>query len=147
MGERVSLGNMSYTVFERQWQTQFGAGLDARVPQNRFFLLRISAINGGGAEAIVPNLELVDDSGASYPESGDGEGVTDWLGARRQVGPNQTTQGYVLFDVQPKHYKLKFIDEDGKRAALVDLPLTFDSDAPDVTTPLSPDPIADTKKQ
>lgn len=142
MGERVPVGHITYTVFERQWQTQLGAGLEARVPQNRFFLLRVSANNDGGAEAIVPNLELVDDSNSAYAELGDGEGVADWLGSKRQVSPSKSTQGYVLFDVQPRHYKLKFIDEDGKSAAFVDIPLTLDSDAPDVTTPLPADPLA-----
>ena len=138
MGERVSLGHIIYTVFERQWHAQFGAGAAARVPQNRFYLLRIAVQNNGPSEAIIPILELTDDSSASFQESSDGDGVQDWLGAIRQVGPGETKQGYVLFDVPQKRYKLKLTDEEGKRTAWVDIPLTFDSDAPDVTTPLDP---------
>jgi hypothetical protein len=42
---------------------------------------------------------------------------------------------------------LKVSDEDGKQAALVDLPLTFDPDAPDVTTPLDTDHTIDPTKK
>src|ERR1700759_4359709 len=72
MGERVSAGHLIYTVFERQWHTEFGTGPDARVPQNRFYLVRISIVNSGGSEAIIPKTELVDDTGASFPEVMDG---------------------------------------------------------------------------
>jgi hypothetical protein len=145
LGERVPAGHMIYTVFERQWHTEFGSGPDARLPQNRFYLLRISVVNSGSSGAIIPKTELVDDSGVSYPESADGEGVQDWIGNTRQVSPSDTAQGYILFDVPPKHYKLKVLGEEEKQLALVDIPLTFDSDVPDVTTPLDPDKIP-TKK-
>lgn len=141
MGERVTVGHLIYTVYERQWHTEFGSGPDARLPQNRFYLLRMSVVNSGGGDAIVPKTELVDDSGATYQESTDGEGVQDWIGNTRQVSPSETTQGYLLFDVPAKHYKLKLLGEEEKQTALVDVPLTFDSDVPDVTTPLDPDKI------
>jgi hypothetical protein len=144
MGERVTAGHLTYTVFERQWHTEFGSGPDARLPQNRFYLLRIAVGNSGG-EAIIPKTELIDDSGASYPESTDGEGVQDWIGNARQAPSSGTAQGYLLFDVPPKHYKLRVMGDEDKQIALVDIPLTFDSDVPDVTTPLDPDKIP-TKK-
>jgi len=147
MGERVLMGHLIYTVFERQWMPQIGSGLDARIPQNRFYLLRISVLNSGGADAIVPTMSLVDDAGATFPEIENGEGVPDFIGSLRQVAPAETAQGNLVFDVPPKHYKLKVSDEDGRQAALVDLPLTFDPDAPDVTTPLNTDHnIVPTKK-
>jgi hypothetical protein len=136
MGERVLQGHLLYTVFERQWMPQIGSGLDARIPQNRFYLLRISVLNSGGADAIVPTISLVDDAGASFPEIQNGDGVPDFIGSLRQIAPAETAQGNLVFDVSPKHYKLKVSDEDGKQSALVDLPLSFDPDAPDVTTPL-----------
>ena len=139
MGERVLMGHLIYTVFERQWMTQIGAGLDARIPQNRYYLLRISVLNSGGADAIVPTISLVDDAGATFPEIENGDGVADFIGSLRQVAPAETVQGNLLFDVSPKHFKLKVSDEDGKQAALVDLPLSFEPDAPDVTTPLNTD--------
>jgi Domain of unknown function (DUF4352) len=145
LGERAAVGHLNYTAFERQWHTEFGSGPDARLPQNRFYLLRISVTNNGGGDVTIPKTELVDDSGVSYPESDDGEGVQDWIGNTRQVGPSATTQGYLLFDVPQKHYKLKLLGEEEKQVAMVDIPLTFDSDVPDVTTPLDPDKIP-TKK-
>ena len=147
MGERVLMGHLIYTVFERQWMPQIGSGLDARVPQTRFYLLRVSVLNSGGADAIVPTISLVDDAGATFPEIENGDGVPDFIGSLRQVAPAETAQGNLVFDVPPKHYKLKVSDEDGKQAALVDLPLTFEPDAPDVTTPLNTDHnIVPTKK-
>lgn len=137
MGERVPLGNLIYTVFERQWMTQIGEGVDARVPQNRFYLVRISAVNSGGSAAIIPTISLVDDSGGSYAEIDNGDGITDFIGALREVAPAETVQGNLVFDVQPKHYKLKLSDEDGKHVALVEIPLSFDADAPEGTTPLT----------
>jgi len=146
MGERVPLGHLIYTVFERQWMTQIGSGVDARIPQNRFYLLRISVLNSGGSDSIVPSLSLVDDSGNVFSETDDGNGVPDFVGALRQVGPAETVQGNLLFDVLPGHYKLKVSDEEGKQLALVDLPLTFDADTPDVTTPLDMDHVIDPTK-
>ena len=57
MGERVSLGHIVYVVFETQWLTHIGEGAEARVPQHRFFLVRMSAVNSYGSEVIVPNLD------------------------------------------------------------------------------------------
>lgn len=137
MGERVPVGHIIYTVFERQWITQFGEGVDARVPQNRFYLVRISAVNSGGASAIIPTISLVDDAGGTYAEVENGDRITDFIGALREIAPAETLQGNLAFDVPPKHYKLKLTDEDAKQTALVDIPLSFDSDTPEVTTPLT----------
>jgi hypothetical protein len=139
MGDRITAGHLVYTVFGKQWQNQFGSGPDARVPQNRFYMVRISVLNNGSGDTAIPPTEIVDDAGASSTELTDGEGVTEWLGALRQLQPLQTVQGYVLFDVPPKHYRLQVTGEDGKPVALVDLPLAFDADSPEVTTPLDPD--------
>jgi len=146
MGERVPLGRLIYTVFERQWMTQIGEGVDARIPQNRFYLIRISAVNSGGANAIVPTISLVDAAGGSYSEIDNGDGIPDFIGALREIAPAETVQGNLVFDVPPKHYKLKVSDEEGKQTALVDIPLTFDADAPEVNTPL-PDHTGDLTKK
>jgi hypothetical protein len=137
MGERVPLGHLIYTVFERQWMTQIGTGMDARIPQNRFYLIRISAVNSGGSPAILPTISLVDDAGGSFSEIENGDGITDFIGALRQIGPAETAQGNLVFDVPPKHYKLKLTDEDARQVALVDIPLSFEPDAPEVVTPLT----------
>jgi hypothetical protein len=141
IGDPAPAGHLTYTVFEKQWHTQLGGGPAPRVPQNRFYLLRVKVANNGSEEAIVPRAELIDDSGATFPEASDGEGVSDWIGYIRQIRPAETTQGYVLFDVLPKHYKLRVSAEDGKRNAFVDIPLTFDSDAPDLSAPIDPSTI------
>jgi len=146
MGERVPLGHLIYTVFEREWMTQIGTGVDARIPQNRFYLLRVSVSNSGGSDAIIPTLALVDDGGATYPELENGEGVPDFIGSLRQLSPAGTAQGNLLFDVMPRRYKLKISDEEGKQLAMVDIPLTFDGDTPDVTTPLDMDHAVDPLK-
>src|SRR5664279_1339062 len=52
MGEKVTLGHIVYTVFETQWLTHIGAGADARVPQHRFFLVRLSALNSLSSDII-----------------------------------------------------------------------------------------------
>src|SRR5664279_5450822 len=62
MGERATVGHIVYVVFDTQWLTHIGVGADARVPQQRFFLVRVSAVNGLGAEIIVPNFTIEDDS-------------------------------------------------------------------------------------
>lgn len=141
MGERVNLGQLAYTVSEKQWQNQLGGGVDARIPQNRFLLLRMIIRNIGQSEAIVPTTQLHDDAGISYPELADGDAVPDWIGGTRQLKPGGSVQGYLLYDVPPKHYALRIAGEDEKAVALVDIPLSFDSDVPDVSTPIDPKSI------
>lgn len=145
LGERTKLGRLTYTVSEKQWQNQFGSGVDARIPQNRFLLLRFSIQNTGAEEAIVPNTQLQDDAGVSYPEVADGEGVSDWIGNTRQVKAGGGIEGYLFYDVPQKHYLLRVEGEDEKESAFIDIPLSFDSDVPDVTTPIEPDPLSKKK--
>lgn len=140
IGETVDVGHLAYVVSERQWQNQLGSGTDARLPTNRFFLVKVSVSNLGRSEVIFPNTQLEDEAGMDYPESADGEGVQDWIGNTRQLGPGRRMQGYLLYDVPPKRYKLRVYDEDEKEAEFIDIPLSFDSDVPDLTTggPLDP---------
>ncbi len=132
MGERVSLGHIVYVVFETQWLTHIGEGAEARVPQNRFFLVRMSAVNSYGTDVIVPNLMLEDDSGKTYPELSSGEGVPQYIGYLRSVKPADSAQGNALFDAPPRHYKMKISDETGEKIAYIDIPLNFVSETPDV---------------
>jgi hypothetical protein len=135
MGERVELGHIIYTVFETQWMTQIGSGLDAKIPQNRFFLVRLSAANSGIAEVLAPAMTAVDDDGKAYAEFSNGEGAPNWLGILRQVKPNEAAQGSVVFDVPPRHYKLRLTDENEQKTAFVDLPLTLTQEAPELPMP------------
>jgi len=135
MGDRVALGHLIYTVFEGQWLTQIGDGTAARIPQQRFFLLRMSITNSGAEEVLAPNLTLVDDTGQSYEELKNGEGVPKWIGYLRPVKPAESAQGDLLFDVAPKHYKLRITDESEKMVAMVDIPLSFGEETPEVPVP------------
>src|ERR1700683_2246279 len=107
MGERVSVGSLVYNVFEDQWKAQLGQGTDARVPKDRFFLLRLSVVNAGSSDALIPGLTLVDDSGQTYQEMSNGDQVPQWMGYLRKAKPTETLQGNVVFDVPPKHYRLR----------------------------------------
>ena len=134
MGERVTLGHLVYVVYETQWLTQLGDGADAHVPQNRFFLIRLSAVNGTSKDVIVPNFTIEDDNGNSYPEIGGdrAQGVPQYIGYLRKVKPAESVQGHALFDAPPRHYKLKLMDEESEKWAYVDIPLSFTSESPEV---------------
>jgi len=132
MGERITLGHIVYTVYETQWMTHLGNGAEAHVPQNRYFLVRMSATNSSNREFIVPNLTLEDDNGTSYPELGgdSAQGVPQYIGYLRRLKPAESVQGHALFDAPPRHYKLKIRDEDSEKTAYVDIPLSFTSESP-----------------
>jgi hypothetical protein len=135
MGERVEVGHIVYTAYETQWLTQIPQDPTPRIPQDRFFLIRISAVNGGGGNVIVPNVTVQDDHGKTYDELSNGEGVPQWIGALRQVKPADSVQGYVVFDAPPAHYKLRVTDESGEKAALIDIPLSFTTETPEIPLP------------
>jgi hypothetical protein len=130
MGTRVEVGHLIYTVFETQWMPQIGAGDTARVPKNRFFLVRLSAVNSGSEDLDVPNVSLIDDHGNTVEELQDGDQVPQWIGFVRKAKPADSVSGNVVFDADPKHYRLRVTDEDGEKAALIDIPLNFNADAP-----------------
>ena len=134
MGERITLGSLVYNVFDTQWKPQLGEGAEARVPKDRFFLVRLSVVNGGTPELMVPTIVLVDDAGQTYPELSNGDQVPAWIGFLRRVKPADTLQGNIVFDVPPKHYKLRLSDENEQKSEEVDVPLSFSSEAP-VTPP------------
>jgi len=129
MGSRVEVGHLIYTVFETEWLPQIGAGDTARVPKHRFFLIRLSAVNSGSEELDVPNMTLVDDHGDTVEELSDGDQVAQWIGFVRKVKPADSLSGNVVFDAEPKHYRLKVSDENGEKSALVDIPLNFNADS------------------
>ena len=135
MGENVTLGHIVYVVYETQWLTHIGEGADARVPQHRFFLVRMSALNNSSSDIIVPNFIVEDDSGNTYPELSSGEGVPQYIGYLRNVKPGDAQRGNALFDAPPRHYKMKITDETGEKAAYVDIPLSFAQDTPDLPMP------------
>ncbi len=139
MGERIQLANLIYNVFESRWLTQLGDGPAARVPENRFFLVRLSITNSGPNEVIVPILSVADDSGKTYPELSNGDQVPQWIGYLRSIKPAESLQGNVVFDCSPRRYRIKLGDEGEQRAALVDIPLTFTAETPEIPVPELPE--------
>jgi hypothetical protein len=128
MGERAPAGQVIYTVFENRWMPQLGSGTAARIPANRFFVLRLSIVNSGSNEAVAPPSTLIDDTGQRYPELSDGEGVPQWIGYLRRVKAADTLTGNIVFDVPARHYKLEVSDEADEKKALIDIPLSFNTD-------------------
>jgi hypothetical protein len=137
LGEKAELGHIIYTVYETQWLPQFGSGHTARIPQHRFFLVRMTAVNSSSADLIVPNVTIEDDKGSSYPELRDGEGVPTWIGYLRRVKPAESAQGNLLFDAPPAHYKLRIADENEENQAYFDIPLSFAVEPPPAEVPPS----------
>jgi hypothetical protein len=135
VGSRAEVGHIVYTVFETQWLPSIGAGDSQRVPKNRFFLIRLSAVNSGSEEVLVPNMTLQDDQGNTIEELENGDGVNQWIGYLRKVRPADSLAGNVVFDAQPKHYRLRLTDENGENPALVDIPLSFSAETPLLPTP------------
>jgi hypothetical protein len=132
MGDKVTVGRLVYTVFETRWLPKLGEDPNARIPRQRFFLVRMSIVNGAGGEVLAPNLTIEDARGNSYGELSDGEGVPQWMGFLRRVRPADSAQGNVVFDVAPGRYKMRVMDESNERAALIDIPLSFISESPEI---------------
>jgi hypothetical protein len=131
MGEKVQVGPLIYNVFETKWQAQIGEGAQARTPAHRFLIMRLTVVNSGAEELSVPPFKLTDESGRIYEESMEGQGIPSWLGMIRNLKPADSLDGNVVFDVEPKSYKLKLDDgsESGK-VQMVELPLQFESNKP-----------------
>jgi hypothetical protein len=143
MGERVPVGQMTYSVIESAWRTQLGESFKIRTPEQRFLLVKISVTNGTGKDVSIPLLTLEGNNGQMYREIADGEGVDNWFGLLRTISPGQTQQGNVLFDVPLTSFKLRVpdINETGFEGyAVVDIPLRMDSDLP-IQSPINPDAL------
>jgi len=135
MGDKAAVGPVLYTVFETQWLTHLGVPPDEKVPQNRFFLVRIGAVNGGGSDTMLPSMTLEDDKGQSYSEVTTDVGAPQWLGVLRSVHPADSTTGNIVFDCPPAHYTLHINDDLTGRSAIVDIPLTFNSESSELPLP------------
>jgi hypothetical protein len=130
LGEKAKLGHIIYTVYETQWAPQLGEGPAPRIPEHRFFLVRMTATNSGGEELSVPSVTVEDDKGNSYPELSNGDGVPQWIGYLRRVKPAESVQGNLVFDAPPAHYRLRVTDENEENPAYVDIPLSFGAEMP-----------------
>jgi len=128
MGQKVTIGHLTYNVIETQWHPEFGAGPAARAAENQFLLVRLSVTNGGAGDAAVPNLSVEDSRGRAFPELTDGNQVPDWIGALRTLAPADTLTGNAVFDVSAGHYSLDILDEDSQHPARIDLPLSIETE-------------------
>lgn len=131
MGERVSVGRVTYNVLEAEWKTALGSGTSARVPQHRFVVVRVTITNSAPTEVGIPLLSLYDPTGKVYRELEDGDQVPGWLGLFRLLRPVQTETGTLLFDAPPGEYKLQVTDggEVGSEIiAYVNIPVNLEVD-------------------
>lgn len=147
MGEKVVLGSLIYNAFETRWLTQFGEEPTPRLPQNRFFLIRVNITNSSGSNALAPALSIVDDNGNTYEELSNGEGAPQWIGYLREIRPAESAQGNLVFDAPPRHYKLRVADETGERVAFIDIPLSFTAESPEVLHPTEKNALPDVFKK
>jgi hypothetical protein len=137
MGDKVPAGPLTYNVVEKVWRSQLGENFQTRTPDNRFLLVTVSATNTGGGEVSVPLLQLESPDGKLYQELDNGEGVDNWFGLLRTLGPAQTQQGRLLFDVPLGTYKLRLSDGDSASGhfTYVQIPLQID-DEPATASPV-----------
>jgi hypothetical protein len=129
MGEKITLGPLTYNVIESSWHSQLGDALKIRPAQQRFLILSLSITNGGGSDVSIPLLTLENPDGRDFLESDNGEGVEDWLGLLRNISPAETEKGRILFDVPLSSYKLRLTDGAGPGAekyGWVTIPLRID---------------------
>ena len=131
MGEKVTLGPLTYNVIESNWYSQLGEGFNIRSPQQRFLAISISVTNGGGGDVAVPLLSVENSDGKDFVEVDKGDGLTGWMGLIRDVGPAATMEGKLLFDVPLASYKLRLTDGGGpgsEKYGWVTIPLRLDVD-------------------
>ncbi|MGB9605844.1 MAG: DUF4352 domain-containing protein [Bryobacteraceae bacterium] len=125
LGERVEVGPLVYVAEDLAWHDRLGEGPNARLPQHRFLLVRLTITNSGIREADIPPFVLVASDGRLYPELDRGDGVPEWLGYLRTVQPAATEHGRVAFDVPGGAYRLRVaavMDDDTEREAFIELP-------------------------
>ena len=140
MGERVPVGQVTYSIVESAWKTQLGESFKARTPENRFLLLKLSVTNGTGQDVSIPFLTLEGTNGQTYRESNSGDGVDSWFGVLRTISPGQTQQGNLLFDVPLSTYKLRvpdIADPGLEKYVVVNIPLQLDTELP-LASPVAP---------
>jgi hypothetical protein len=132
IGERAQIGPLIYTVLDTQWIVSLGEENAPRLPSNRFFIVNMTVVNGGKEPVSVPTFTLVDDSGKTYTELENGDGVPQWMGFVRKIRPADTTQGNIAFDVPQKRFKLRVADDTDTIYGYIDIPLNFGVPPPKV---------------
>ena len=141
MGNRVTVGPLTYNVIETTWRSQLGGEFSPRIPQQRFLLITVQVTNGGGKDISVPLLTVENQNGEKTLESDSGEGVDGWFGLLRTLSPAQTEQGKLVFDVPLSSYRLRLTDggDPGtEKYAWVTIPLHMDGDQFESPVPATP---------
>ena len=64
-----------------------------------------------------------------------GDQVPSWIGFLRHIKPAETLQGNAVFDVPPKHYRLRVSDENDQKSEQIDIPLSFGVENPSLPPP------------
>jgi hypothetical protein len=130
MGQGVQVGPLTYNVLETSWKSQLGGGPSAKIPKNRFLLVKLTITNGASQTSSIPEMSLLTAGGQSYQEVTEGvESLPKWLGVLRNLAPVQTEEGIVVFDVPLGAYKLQVRDggEIGsEKKALIEIPLQLE---------------------
>lgn len=145
MGEPLFVRPFTYTVLETRWKPQLGELFSLQIPQHQFLMIRLSITNSGGSPAAAPLLTLAGTTGAVFQEHQKGEGVDHWLGLLRNIGPAQTEEGWIVFDVPPNNYTLRCygeVTDDGEQMGQFQIPLNLESmnENPAVEIPEMPSP-------
>ena len=137
IGDKVQAGPLIYSILEADWHERLGTGEQARPAQRRFLVVHLNVTNSGAEVLSVPGLRLLDDDGRLLSETIDGRNVPSWLGLIRRLKPADTLDGNILFDVEPKSYKLRLDGEsDAGQLTLVEMPLRFGLDTPQMPSAL-----------
>lgn len=129
MGDHVSVGPITYSVFEASWKDDLPGSTGRRIPKNRFLVIRLTVTNGGSKDFSLPMLRLEGSDGKTYMEEDTGEGVESWLGLIRVISATQTADGRILFDVPPGTYKLQVVDDgdlENQKVRYVEIPFNVE---------------------
>jgi hypothetical protein len=135
IGNPVKVGKLTYQVIDTEWRDVLDGALGQRIPKNQFLVVQVSVTNNDADEAHAPLLVLLDKDEKAYREEDKGDGLANWLGLIRTLGPGETQQGSMLFDVPAGSYRLQLSsggDAESEKNALVNLPykLTIPDAAP-----------------
>ncbi len=130
MGQGVPVGQLTYNVIETKWRSQLGGGPSAKIPKNRFLLVKLTISNANKQTSSIPEMTLVNASGENFQELTEGiDSVDKWLGVLRNLSPGQTEEGMVVFDVPLGAYKLMVLDggdPGAEKKALIEIPLQLE---------------------
>jgi hypothetical protein len=130
-GEVAAAGPLIYNVVQTTWRTEYGDLLKKRIPQNRYLQITLSVTNKGSQSVSLPFFALDGDNQTSYKEVEDGNGVGNWFGVIREIGPGDTRQGNLIFDVPLKSYRLRLTDggdPSSEKYIWVEIPLNLETD-------------------